>query len=72
MFIKGLFGKVPGTVQSPEAGLDTTVPVLRSKGMKKGGGDWNLGVESGRICHVEGRSDLESKDMPGVREDVEG
>ena len=59
-------------MQSPEAGLDTRVPVLGSKELKGGGGDWTLGAESGRICHLDGRSDLESKDMPGVREEEEG
>lgn len=72
MFIKGLFGEVPGTVQSPEAGLDTRAPILGSRGMERGGSDWTLGVESGRICHLEGRSDLESKDTLGVREEEEG
>ena len=47
MFIKGLFGEVPGPVQSPEAGLDTRAPILESRGMERGAvtGPW----ESSRV-----------------------
>lgn len=52
LFIKGLFGEVPGTVQSPEAGLDTRVPILGSKGMREGAvtGPWeSTRVESATL-----------------------
>ena len=47
LFIKGLFGEVPGPVQSPEAGLDTRAPILESRGMERGAvtGPW----ESSRV-----------------------